>query len=353
MTTWLVTGGAGFIGGNFVLEALRQPELRIVNLDKLTYAGNMDTLAALCDNPRHVFVHGDIGDGALVARLLREHAVDAVLNFAAESHVDRSIDGPAEFVHTNVVGTLALLEAARDYWKALPLDRQDGFRFLHVSTDEVYGSLGPLGAFSETTPYAPNSPYSASKAASDHLVRAFHHTYGLPTLTTNCSNNYGPYQFPEKLVPLTIQKALAGEPLPVYGDGRNVRDWLYVGDHCAAIRRVLEAGRVGETYNIGGNSERENIQVVRGICALLDARHPLPQGKRREALISFVKDRPGHDRRYAIDAGKLKRELGWAPTHTFEHGLARTVDWYLDNQPWVRRVLDGSYRMQRLGGAAA
>jgi dTDP-glucose 4,6-dehydratase len=353
MTTWLVTGGAGFIGGNFVLEALRQPELRIVNLDKLTYAGNMDTLAALCDNPRHVFVHGDIGDGALVARLLREHAVDAVLNFAAESHVDRSIDGPAEFVHTNVVGTLALLEAARDHWKALPLDRQDGFRFLHVSTDEVYGSLGPLGAFSETTPYAPNSPYSASKAASDHLVRAFHHTYGLPTLTTNCSNNYGPYQFPEKLVPLTIQKALAGEPLPVYGDGRNVRDWLYVGDHCAAIRRVLEAGRVGETYNIGGNSERENIQVVRGICALLDARHPLPQGKRREALISFVKDRPGHDRRYAIDAGKLKRELGWAPTHTFEHGLARTVDWYLDNQPWVRRVLDGSYRMQRLGGAAA
>ncbi|MBU6404156.1 MAG: dTDP-glucose 4,6-dehydratase [Proteobacteria bacterium] len=353
MTTWLVTGGAGFIGGNFVLEALRQPELRIVNLDKLTYAGNMDTLAALCDNPRHVFVHGDIGDGALVARLLREHAVDAVLNFAAESHVDRSIDGPAEFVHTNVVGTLALLEAARDHWKALPLDRQDGFRFLHVSTDEVYGSLGPLGAFSETTPYAPNSPYSASKAASDHLVRAFHHTYGLPTLTTNCSNNYGPYQFPEKLVPLTIQKALAGEPLPVYGDGRNVRDWLYVGDHCAAIRRVLEAGRVGETYNIGGNSERENIQVVRGICALLDERRPLPGGKRREALISFVKDRPGHDRRYAIDAGKLKRELGWAPTHTFEHGLARTVDWYLEHQPWVRRVLDGSYRMQRLGGAAA
>jgi len=353
MTTWLVTGGAGFIGGNFVLEALRQPELRIVNLDKLTYAGNPDTLAALRDNPRHVFVHGDIGDGALVARLLREHAVDAVLNFAAESHVDRSIDGPAEFVHTNVVGTLALLEAARDHWKALPLDKQDGFRFLHVSTDEVYGSLGPLGAFSETTPYAPNSPYSASKAASDHLVRAFHHTYGLPTLTSNCSNNYGPYQFPEKLVPLTIQKALAGEPLPVYGDGRNVRDWLYVGDHCAALRRVLEAGRVGETYNIGGNSERENIQVVRGICALLDARHPLLQGKRREALIGFVKDRPGHDRRYAIDAGKLKRELGWAPTHTFEHGLARTVDWYLDNQPWVRRVLDGSYRMQRLGGAAA
>ena len=352
-TTWLVTGGAGFIGGNFVLEALRAPGRRIVNLDKLTYAGNLDTLAALRDHPDHVFVRGDIGDRTLLAKLLAEHTVDAVINFAAESHVDRSIDGPAAFIETNVVGTLALLEAARDHWKALPLARQDGFRFLHVSTDEVYGSLGPLGAFTETTPYAPNSPYSASKAASDHLVRAFHHTYGLPTLTTNCSNNYGPYQFPEKLIPLTIQKALAGAALPVYGDGRNVRDWLYVGDHCAAIRRVLEAGRVGETYNIGGNSERENIQVVRGICALLDARHPLPQGKRREALISFVKDRPGHDRRYAIDAGKLKRELGWAPTHTFEHGLARTVDWYLEHQPWVRRVLDGSYRMQRLGGAAA
>ncbi len=353
MTTLLVTGGAGFIGGNFVLAALRQPGMRVINLDKLTYAGNLDTLAALRGNPQHVFVRGDIGDRALVARLLAEHAVDALLNFAAESHVDRSIDGPAEFVHTNVVGTLALLEAARDYWKALPLEKQDGFRFLHVSTDEVYGSLGPLGAFTETTPYAPNSPYSASKAASDHLVRAFQHTYGLPTLTTNCSNNYGPYQFPEKLIPLTIQKALHGEPLPVYGDGRNVRDWLYVGDHCAAIRRVLEAGRVGETYNIGGNAEHENIQVVRAICALLDARRPLADGRRRESLISFVKDRPGHDRRYAIDAGKLQRELGWAPAHDFEHGLARTVDWYLENQPWVARVLDGSYRMQRLGGAAA
>ncbi len=349
MTTLLVTGGAGFIGGNFVLAALRQPGMRVINLDKLTYAGNLDTLAALRGNPQHVFVRGDIGDRALVTRLLAEHAVDALLNFAAESHVDRSIDGPAEFVQTNVVGTLALLEAARDYWKALPLEKQDGFRFLHVSTDEVYGSLGPLGAFTETTPYAPNSPYSASKAASDHLVRAFQHTYGLPTLTTNCSNNYGPYQFPEKLIPLTIQKALHGEPLPVYGDGRNVRDWLYVGDHCAAIRRVLEAGRVGETYNIGGNSERENIQVVRAICALLDARRPLADGRRRESLISFVKDRPGHDRRYAIDAGKLQRELGWAPAHDFEHGLARTVDWYLENQPWVARVLDGSYRMQRLG----
>ncbi len=352
-TTWLVTGGAGFIGGNFVLEALRAPGTRIVNLDKLTYAGNLDTLAALRGNPDHVFVRGDIGDRTLLAKLLAEHAVDAVINFAAESHVDRSIDGPAAFIETNVVGTLALLEAARDHWKALPLARQDGFRFLHVSTDEVYGSLGPLGAFTETTPYAPNSPYSASKAASDHLVRAFHHTYGPPTLTTNCSNNYGPYQFPEKLIPLTIQKALHGEPLPVYGDGRNVRDWLYVGDHCAAIRRVLEAGRVGETYNVGGNSERENIQVVRAICALLDERRPLADGKRRETLISFVKDRPGHDRRYAIDAGKIRRELGWQPAYDFENGLAHTVDWYLDHQPWVARVLDGSYRMQRLGGAAA
>ena len=352
-TTWLVTGGAGFIGGNFVLEAMRAPGTRIVNLDKLTYAGNPDTLAALRGNPDHVFVRGDIGDRTLLAKLLAEHAVDAVINFAAESHVDRSIDGPAAFIETNVVGTLALLEAARDHWKALPLARQDGFRFLHVSTDEVYGSLGPLGAFTETTPYAPNSPYSASKAASDHLVRAFHHTYGLPTLTTNCSNNYGPYQFPEKLIPLTIQKALHGEPLPVYGDGRNVRDWLYVGDHCAAIRRVLEAGRVGETYNVGGNSERENIQVVRAICALLDERRPLADGKRRETLISFVKDRPGHDRRYAIDAGKIRRELGWQPALDFEDGLAHTVDWYLDHQPWVARVLDGSYRMQRLGGAAA
>ncbi len=352
-TTWLVTGGAGFIGGNFVLEAMRAPGTRIVNLDKLTYAGNPDTLAALRGNPDHVFVRGDIGDRTLLAKLLAEHAVDAVINFAAESHVDRSIDGPAAFIETNVVGTLALLEAARDHWKALPLARQDGFRFLHVSTDEVYGSLGPLGAFTETTPYAPNSPYSASKAAADHLVRAFHHTYGLPTLTTNCSNNYGPYQFPEKLIPLTIQKALHGEPLPVYGDGRNVRDWLYVGDHCAAIRRVLEAGRVGETYNVGGNSERENIQVVRAICALLDERRPLADGKRRETLISFVKDRPGHDRRYAIDAGKIRRELGWQPALDFENGLAHTVDWYLDHQPWVARVLDGSYRLQRLGGAAA
>ncbi len=348
MATWIVTGGAGFIGGNFVLEAVRRG-VRVVNLDALTYAGNLDTLASIADADHHVFVHGDIGDGECVERLLRDYQPDAIVNFAAESHVDRSIDGPAEFVRTNVVGTLNLLEKARDYWRGLDAARRDTFRFLHVSTDEVYGSLGPTGKFTEQTPYAPNSPYSASKAASDHLVRAFHHTYGLPTLTTNCSNNYGPFQFPEKLIPLMIAKGLAGEPLPVYGDGLNVRDWLYVGDHCAAIRRVLEAGRVGETYNIGGDAERANIEVVRAICRLLDERRPLPDGIARESLITFVNDRPGHDRRYAIDASKIKRELGWQPTVTFEEGIALTVDWYLDNQAWVRRVLDGSYRLERIG----
>ncbi|GAB3753959.1 dTDP-glucose 4,6-dehydratase [Lysobacter olei] len=351
MATWLVTGGAGFIGGNFVLEAV-QAGVNVVNLDALTYAGNLDTLAAIANDPLHVFVHGDIGGGALVERLLAEHRPDAVINFAAESHVDRSIDGPAAFVQTNVVGTLSLLEKTRDYWKSLDAPARDAFRFLHVSTDEVYGTLGETGKFTETTPYAPNSPYSASKAASDHLVRAFHHTYGLPVLTTNCSNNYGPYQFPEKLIPLVIAKALAGEPLPVYGDGLNVRDWLYVGDHCAAIRRVLEAGRIGETYNVGGDAERTNITVVKTICALLDARRPLADGRARESLITYVKDRPGHDRRYAIDASKLQSELGWAPSVTFEEGIARTVDWYLDNQPWVQRVLDGSYRLERIGGVA-
>lgn len=348
MATWIVTGGAGFIGGNFVLEAVRRG-VRVVNLDALTYAGNLDTLASIADADHHVFVHGDIGDGECVERLLREYQPDAIVNFAAESHVDRSIDGPAAFVRTNVVGTLNLLEKARDYWRGLDAARRDAFRFLHVSTDEVYGSLGSTGKFTEQTPYAPNSPYSASKAASDHLVRAFHHTYGLPTLTTNCSNNYGPFQFPEKLIPLMIAKGLAGEPLPVYGDGLNVRDWLYVGDHCAAIRRVLEAGRVGETYNIGGDAERANIEVVRAICRLLDERRPLPDGIARESLITFVNDRPGHDRRYAIDASKIKRELGWQPTVTFEEGIALTVDWYLDNQAWVRRVLDGSYRLERIG----
>ena len=351
MTTWLVTGGAGFVGGNFVLEAVRAG-VKVVNLDALTYAGNPDTLAELAAGPNHVFEHGDIGDAPLVERLLREHRPDAVINFAAESHVDRSIDGPAAFVRTNVVGTLSLLEKTRDYWKALDAPARDTFRFLHVSTDEVYGTLGETGRFTETTPYAPNSPYSASKAASDHLVRAFHHTYGLPVLTTNCSNNYGPYQFPEKLIPLVITKAWAGHALPIYGDGLNVRDWLYVGDHCAAIRRVLEAGRVGETYNVGGDAERTNLTVVRTICALLDARRPLADGRARESLITYVRDRPGHDRRYAIDASKLQSELGWTPSLTFEEGLARTVDWYLDNQQWLQRVLDGSHRLERIGGVA-
>ncbi|HWU70147.1 MAG TPA: dTDP-glucose 4,6-dehydratase [Pseudoxanthomonas sp.] len=351
MPTWMVTGGAGFIGGNFVLEAVAQG-IKVVNLDALTYAGNRDTLASLDGDPNHVFVHGDIGDGALVSRLLAEHRPDAVINFAAESHVDRSIDGPGAFVQTNVVGTLHLLEAVRDHWKGLQGEARDKFRFLHVSTDEVYGTLGDSGKFTETTPYAPNSPYSASKAASDHLVRAFHHTYGLPVLTTNCSNNYGPYHFPEKLIPLVIAKALAGEALPVYGDGKQVRDWLFVRDHCSAIRTVLEKGRVGETYNVGGNSEKQNIEVVKTICALLDQRRPRADGQPRESQIAFVADRPGHDRRYAIDASKLKNELGWEPAYTFERGIAETVDWYLDNQGWVNRVLDGSYRLERIGTVA-
>ena len=351
MQTWLVTGGAGFIGGNFVLDAVASG-IRVVNLDALTYAGNLDTLSPLDGNPDHVFVQGDIGDRALVARLLAEHRPQAVVNFAAESHVDRSIDGPAAFVQTNVVGTFNLLEAAREYYRGLEGEAQAAFRFLHVSTDEVYGSLGDQGKFTEETPYAPNSPYSASKAASDHLVRAYHHTYGLPVLTTNCSNNYGPFQFPEKLIPLVILKALAGDPLPVYGDGRNVRDWLFVKDHCAAIRRVLEAGRIGETYNVGGDAERQNIEVVKAICALLDQRRPRDDGQPRESQITFVKDRPGHDRRYAIDASKIQSELGWQPTVDFEQGMAATVDWYLANEAWVRRVLDGSYRMERIGQEA-
>lgn len=351
MPTWLVTGGAGFIGGNFVLRAV-ESGVKVVNLDALTYAGNLDTLASVKDNPLHVFAQGDIGDRGLVARLLSEHQPDAVVNFAAESHVDRSIDGPGAFIQTNVVGTLGLLEATRDYWKALDGERRNQFRFLHVSTDEVYGSLGDTGKFTETTPYAPNSPYSASKAASDHLVRAFHHTYGLPVLTTNCSNNYGPYHFPEKLIPLIIARALAGEPLPVYGDGKNIRDWLFVGDHCSAIRRVLENGRVGETYNVGGNAEKQNIEVVQAICALLDQRVPRDDGQPRNGQITYVADRPGHDRRYAIDASKLRDELGWEPAYTFEKGIAETVDWYLSNQAWVKRVLDGSYRLERIGMAA-
>lgn len=348
MPTALITGGAGFIGGNFVRGAIAEG-WKVVNLDALTYAGNRDTLAGLAAPERHHFVHGDIGDAALVARLLAEHRPEAIINFAAESHVDRSIDGPAAFVQTNVVGTLSLLSCARDYWRELPEAERAAFRFLHVSTDEVYGSLGDTGKFTETTPYAPNSPYSASKAASDHLVRAFHHTYGLPVLTTNCSNNYGPYQFPEKLIPLVIAKALAGEPLPVYGDGSNVRDWLYVEDHCAAIRTVLAGGRLGEVYNVGGDAERRNIDVVKTICALLDVRRPRADGAPRDSQVVFVKDRPGHDRRYAIDSSKLQTELGWQPQVDFDSGIARTVDWYLGHQDWVNRVLDGSYRMERLG----
>ncbi len=348
MTTWLVTGGAGFIGGNFVLRAVADG-IKVINLDALTYAGNLDTLSSLEENPNHIFVQGDIGDASRVSSLLAQHRPDAVVNFAAESHVDRSIDGPGAFIQTNVVGTLGLLEAVRDHWKSLPPTEKERFRFLHVSTDEVYGSLGDTGKFTETTPYAPNSPYSASKAASDHLVRAFHHTYGLPTLTTNCSNNYGPFHFPEKLIPLIIQRALAGEALPVYGDGKNVRDWLFVGDHCAAIRSVLQKGRAGETYNVGGNAERQNIEVVEIICRLLDERRPRSDGRPRSSQITFVADRPGHDRRYAIDASKLRDELGWEPQYTFEQGIAETVDWYLDNQEWVNRVLDGSYRLERIG----
>ncbi|MEW5966979.1 MAG: dTDP-glucose 4,6-dehydratase [Pseudomonadota bacterium] len=341
----LVTGGAGFIGANFVLDWLAASDEAVVNLDKLTYAGNLENLRPLDGDPRHVFVQGDIGDRARVDALLQKHRPRAVINFAAESHVDRSIHGPAEFIQTNVVGTFNLLEAVRAHWSGLPAGEQAAFRFLHVSTDEVYGSLGPTDpAFSETTAYAPNSPYSASKAASDHLVRAYHHTYGLPVLTTNCSNNYGPLQFPEKLIPLVIHNALAGKPLPIYGDGSNVRDWLYVGDHCGAIRRVLEAGRVGETYNIGGCNEKTNLGVVHTLCAILDELHPGSPVTPHAKLITFVKDRPGHDRRYAIDATRIERELGWTPSETFETGIRKTVAWYLDHQDWVAHVTSGEYR---------
>jgi dTDP-glucose 4,6-dehydratase len=340
----LVTGGAGFIGSNFILRWLGDGAAApVVNLDKLTYAGNAANLASLAGDARYRLVQGDIADTALVGRLLREHRVRAVVHFAAESHVDRSILGPEEFVQTNVVGTFRLLEAVRGYWNELAGEEKQNFRFLHVSTDEVYGSLGPQDpAFSETTPYAPNSPYSASKASSDHLVRAYFHTYGLPVLTTNCSNNYGPYQFPEKLIPLVIHNALAGKPLPIYGDGGNIRDWLFVEDHCAAIRRVLEAGRPGETYNIGGRQEKTNLEIVKTICALLDELRPAE--KPHESLITFVKDRPGHDRRYAIDATKIERELGWTPAESFQSGINKTVRWYLDNQEWVRSVTSGEYR---------
>ena len=358
--TILVTGGAGFIGGNFVLDWIAGCDEPVVNLDKLTYAGNLQTLASLQGHARHTFVQGDIGDRALVERLLAQHQPRAVINFAAESHVDRSIHGPGDFIETNIVGTYKLLEAVRGYWSGLPdggiraqgraptesqSPTKDSFRFLHVSTDEVYGSLAPTDpAFAETNRYEPNSPYSASKAASDHLVRAWHHTYGLPVLTTNCSNNYGPYHFPEKLIPLMIVNALAGKHLPVYGDGMQVRDWLYVKDHCSAIRRVLQAGRLGETYNVGGWNEKPNIEIVKTVCALLDELRPKADGSSYAAQISYVTDRPGHDRRYAIDARKIERELGWKPAETFESGIRKTVQWYLDNPEWVKNVQSGAYR---------
>lgn len=342
--TILVTGGAGFIGSNFVIDWLAQHDEPVVNLDKLTYAGNLQNLASLEGNQRHHFVRGDIGDGALVARLLAEHQVRAVLNFAAESHVDRSIEGPGAFIQTNIVGTFNLLEAVRAYWNGLDDKARGAFRFLHVSTDEVYGSLsGDAPAFNEQNRYEPNSPYSASKAASDHLVRAYHHTYGLPVLTTNCSNNYGPFHFPEKLIPLVIHNALAGKPLPIYGDGQQIRDWLYVTDHCSAIRRVLAEGRLGETYNVGGCNEKANIDVVRTLCAILDELRPRADGASYATQMTFVKDRPGHDRRYAIDAGKLERELGWRPAETFDTGIRKTVEWYLANEEWVRNVTSGAY----------
>jgi dTDP-glucose 4,6-dehydratase len=339
-----VTGGAGFIGANFVHQWLAAASEPILVIDKLTYAGNRENLAALQGDSRFAFAQIDICDRAAVAGLLARHRPRALLHFAAESHVDRSISGPGDFVRTNINGTFELLEAVRAYWPELPGGDRDGFRFLHVSTDEVYGSLGETdAAFSETTPYSPNSPYAASKAASDHLVRAYQHTYGLPTLTTNCSNNYGPYQFPEKLIPLMILNALEGKPLPVYGDGRNIRDWLYVADHCAAIREVLARGRCGETYNIGGGAEKRNIEVVQTVCAILDELRPKASGRYADQ-IRFVTDRPGHDHRYAIDARKLTAELGWKPAHTFERGLRHTVQWYLDNEGWIARVRDGSYR---------
>jgi dTDP-glucose 4,6-dehydratase len=345
----LITGTAGFIGSNLLRYILNNTDSKVISLDKLTYAGNLDSLADFKQDVRHIFVQGDIADKDLVKRLLFEHKPSAILNLAAESHVDRSIDGPEEFIQTNIVGTFRLLEACQEYWNTLNEPEKSAFRFLHVSTDEVYGSLGSEGYFTEETPYAPNSPYSASKASSDHLVRAYYHTYGLPTLTTNCSNNYGPYQFPEKLIPLMIHNALSGKELPIYGDGQNIRDWLYVRDHCRAIMTVLGKGTPGDVYNIGGNAEMKNIEIVETICAILDEVRPNPEGKSYREQITFVKDRPGHDRRYAIDASKIRKELGWKPEESFDTGIRKTVQWYLENQKWVERVTSGKYRMQRLG----
>ena len=341
----LVTGAAGFIGSNFVLDWLSQSNEEVISLDLLTYAGNLENLSSLRTNPHHHFVQGNIGDCELIPQLLKKHQIRAVLNFAAESHVDRSIHGPGDFIKTNIVGTYHLLESVRAYWSDLEGKAKEDFRLLHVSTDEVYGSLDKNDpAFSETNRYEPNSPYSASKAASDHLVRAWHHTYGLPVLTTNCSNNYGPYHFPEKLIPLCILNALSGKPLPIYGDGQQIRDWLYVKDHCSAIRTILEKGRLGETYNVGGWNEKANLDVVKVLCGILDELKPKSDGSKYESQITYVKDRPGHDRRYAIDATKLERELGWKPKETFETGIRKTVEWYLDHQDWVNHVMSGEYK---------
>lgn len=347
--TYIVTGGAGFIGSAVVRMIIESSDDVVVNIDKLTYAGNLDSLQSVTDNPRYHFVHADICDSRAMAEVFARHQPDAIMHLAAESHVDRSIDGPGDFIQTNIVGSYTLLEAARDYWNGIEADKKEAFRFHHVSTDEVYGSLGDEGMFLETTPYDPSSPYSASKASSDHLVRAWHRTYGLPVVLTNCSNNYGPYQYPEKLIPLVLQKARAGEALPIYGTGENIRDWLYVDDHARALILVMKRGMSGETYNIGGHNEVTNIDVVRTLCAILDDREPAKDGKPYAELITYVTDRPGHDMRYAIDASKIQRDLGWVPEETFETGLAKTVDWYLANQQWVDRVLDGSYMGERLG----
>ena len=349
MSSILVTGGAGFIGGEFVRQWISEESGTVINLDKLTYAGNLDSLESVTGNPRHIFVHGDIGDSDCIRSLFAQHHPSAIINFAAESHVDRSIDGPAEFVETNVLGTFRLLEESRSYWHSLPESEKESFRFLHVSTDEVYGSLGPVGKFTETTPYAPNSPYSASKASSDHFVRAYFHTYGFPTLTTNCSNNYGPFQFPEKLIPVIILNCLEGKALPVYGEGLQVRDWLHVSDHCRAIREVLKRGRVGEVYNIGGDSEKTNIEVVKTICKVVDELLPELQHSPSESLIEHVADRPGHDNRYAIDFNKINTELSWSPKVSFDTGIRMTVEWYLENKPWITNIVSGGYQRSRLG----
>ena len=350
--TYIVTGGAGFIGSAVVRMIIDASDDTVVNIDKLTYAGNLDSLQPVADDPRYNFVQADICDGQAMAEVFAKHQPDAIMHLAAESHVDRSIDGPGEFIQTNIVGTYTLLEVARDYWNSLQGDKKEAFRFHHVSTDEVYGSLGDEGLFLETTPYDPSSPYSASKASSDHLVRSWHRTFGLPVVLTNCSNNYGPYQYPEKLIPLVLQKARAGEALPIYGTGENIRDWLYVDDHARALLLVMKQGEQGETYNIGGHNEVTNIDVVRTLCSILDDREPAKDGKPYVELITYVTDRPGHDMRYAIDASKIQRDLGWTPEETFETGLAKTVDWYLDNQQWIKRVLDGSYMGERLGASS-